>query len=238
MKEGTLFKGETMPKILLTSIIAMFAIMPVFAETKDGLTCDASGVGATTANAKMKASWTPNKYTLQWYDDVNSSTPLTVQSAAQTCNYGSTLVLPSTNPPKLGYTFIGWELEEKNDCGLSSLDTRIVGSSYGIDVSSITATTNFSYGKITLEPLCSSTVGTDNTAGTPDTTNSGVKCWCRVVSYTPTNSTQCTPNNTNWVYVDRGKINACTTGACAQACGERTVSTNFQQAFLNALYGK
>ena len=109
-----------MYKSLLVSIIALFAIAPVFGEYKapeasepqSGLTCDASGIGATTPNARMKASWTQNTYNLEWYGDDNSSTPLTVQNSAQSCDYGNTLVLPSTNPTKVGYTFIGWETEE------------------------------------------------------------------------------------------------------------------------------
>ncbi|MBR6010657.1 MAG: InlB B-repeat-containing protein [Alphaproteobacteria bacterium] len=99
-----------MYKILLGSIIAMLASAPVFGAPS--LTCDASGVGATTANTRMKASWTPNVYNLEWYGDEGDTTPLTVQNSAQSCDYGNTLVLPSTNPTKVGYTFIGWETEE------------------------------------------------------------------------------------------------------------------------------
>lgn len=99
-----------MYKILLGSIIAMLASAPVFGAPS--LTCDASGIGATTANTRMKASWTPNVYNLEWYGDEGDTTPLTVQNSAQSCDYGNTLVLPSTNPTKVGYTFIGWETEE------------------------------------------------------------------------------------------------------------------------------
>ena len=108
-----------MYKILLGSIIAIFAIAPVFgddkvpelAEPQDTLNCDATDIGATTASARMKASWSPNKYNLEWYDE--DSTRLTVQNAAQSCDYGNTLVLPATNPTKLGYTFVGWEIGEQ-----------------------------------------------------------------------------------------------------------------------------
>ncbi len=251
MKEGTLFKGETMPKILLTSIIAMFAIMPVFAETTKsedgGLTCDASGVGATTANARMKASWTPNKYTLQWYDDEKSTTPLTVQSAAQTCNYGANLVLPSTNPPKLGYTFIGWELEEKTDCGLSSLDTNInatedathvrwkpINGDSGYTMTQHGWTENssdlsngewavlFSYGEVKGTSLCSQTNGTTATTGTPDESGSGDtrSCWCKITTYTPSGGNQC-EQTSQWVlditWPTSYDATYCT-NYCTQAC--------------------
>ena len=99
-----------MYKILLGSIIAMLASAPVFGAPS--LTCDASGVGATTSNARMKASWTQNTYNLEWYGDEGNTTPLTVQNSAQSCVYGNALILPSTNPSKVGYTFIGWEMQQ------------------------------------------------------------------------------------------------------------------------------
>ena len=97
--------------LLLPSIIAMLAT-PAFAASS--LTCDASGIGATTPNARMKASWSPTVYNIEWYDD--DGTLLNVQSSAQTCAYGNTLVLPQANPTKVGYTFIGWEKEEQPTC--------------------------------------------------------------------------------------------------------------------------
>ena len=96
-----------MKKLLSSSIISMLASLPAFAAPS--LTCDASGIGATTPNARMKASWSPTVYNIEWYDE--DGTQLTVQNSAQSCSYGNTLVLPSTNPTKVGYTFIGWEME-------------------------------------------------------------------------------------------------------------------------------
>ena len=240
MKEGTLFKGETMPKILLTSIIAMFAIMPVFAETAKsedgGLTCDASGVGATTANARMKASWTPNKYTLQWYDDDNSSTPLTVQSAAQTCNYGANLVLPSTNPPKLGYTFIGWELGQasqicsaignginsysyynESDSTTCCIDTSCSADncnnypSYFSDLTSKQWKVTFDYGTVYGEAW--SNDSDDNPP--PYEGSRKFYCWCRITEYSGT--TTCSINTpSDWInvedhiYTDQECLKECT----------------------------
>ena len=225
-----------MPKILLTSIIALFAIMPVFAETAKsedgGLTCDASGVGATTANARMKASWTPTTYTLQWYDDDNSSTPLTVQSAAQTCDYGANLVLPSTNPAKLGYTFIGWELEEETDCGLSSLDPTISGRVVA-DEQTGNHFAHFSYGYIQFETICSTT--SPDTAGTPDTTNSGENCWCRVSKYVNSDKETCTPTDSNWIFVSNSWEKGNCTSKCTISCYSAAVQNS--SSFRVAMYG-
>ena len=115
-----------MQKILLTLIVAICTIGSVCAD--DSLNCDATDIGATSPKARLRATWTPNTYNISWYADEDSTTPLSVQSAAQTCSYGSDLVIPDSAPTKIGYTFIGWEVAEANP--LLSVDINISGNSF------------------------------------------------------------------------------------------------------------
>ena len=157
-----------MKHLLLPSIIAMLAV-PAFATSS--LTCDVSGIGATTPNARMKASWSPTVYTIEWYDE--DGTLLNVQNSAQTCTYDSNLTVPNTPPTKLGYTFIGWEKEEiaiiSNPLvGLDYMEEMISNgylnssgqsknaNGYGLTNDQTWGAT-FSYGKLIGEAVCNAT---------------------------------------------------------------------------------
>ena len=55
---------------------------------------------------------TANTINLNWYADSTSQTPLTVDTASQTCTYDQRITVPSTTPTKPGYTFAGWTLRQ------------------------------------------------------------------------------------------------------------------------------
>ena len=137
------------------------------------LTCDATDIGATSPHTRLRATWTPNTYNISWYENKETLTPLTVQSAAQTCTYGSNLVIPSTAPTKLGHTFIGWEVESNPllglDASINGTEPPVFAAYLGEEMYPDAATVaqygleqdtfvlNFSYGDIYVESSCNST---------------------------------------------------------------------------------
>ena len=230
-----------MRHLLLPSIIAMLAV-PAFATSS--LTCDAAGIGATTPNARMKASWNPTVYNIEWYDEDNRE--LTVQNAAETCAYGSNLVIPSTSPSKTGYTFVGWEMGEQPACLIPSTDVNnntewesigcldINGAgacadkdgfdqnapNYGISNPGQWGVTWSNGDKVTGVALCSQTSGTYPNTGTPDETGSGETqyCWCKATHYTANNAQQCSLSSPSWVfYGGNGSAVTCA-DLCAYSC--------------------
>ena len=248
-------QGGKMYKILLGSFIAMLASAPVFGAPS--LTCDASGIGATTPNARMKASWTQNTYNLEWYGDDNSSTPLTVQNSAQSCDYGNALVLPSTNPSKVGYTFIGWETEEilsqtcsaiqnsdisytyynEDDgfvCCLNGMCYRDYCESYQAEIADLSSKqwkVQFGYGEIKGESWCNGTDGNYAEAGNPVAGNEQFHCWCRVTDYKSSNSATCSISApSRWVYVN----DHCSGDTCNAWCAQKTQNDALVRS---ALYG-
>ena len=263
-------QGGNMYKCLLVSIIALFAIAPVYCEEiaiaepaiptaqaaeamTPSLTCDASGIGATTPNARMKASWTQNTYNLEWYGDDNSSTPLTVQNSAQSCDYGNALVLPSTNPTKVGYTFLGWEMQQMQMCSLQNLEIDNYAETYGYNNNDFGV--SFNHGDILGEASCNTTAGTEAIEGRrryviffsnirpsstfSSDTNTGQYCWCRVKTYVPSGGNECAVSPAPWVfYKDLGGVDSCS-NSCADKCAKITRNGNDDgQNFDMALFGQ
>ena len=58
-----------------------------------------------SGSAGLKARWEANNINIRWYSDGEL---LDVQDAADSCDYGGGLTVPSTPPTKIGYTFSGW----------------------------------------------------------------------------------------------------------------------------------
>lgn len=174
-----------------------------------------------------------NTETLTWYVDraVYDTT---------TCQSGGDVILP-TPPTKRGYTFQGWLTSEYM---FSSLDATENGTHYfyilqnntcGVDGSSTTCTDAdfadltagrwkviFSYGTVYGRGMCSSSSGTANTVGNPNTTGSGTTryCWCKVTDFMPNGEDVMygPVSDTPWVFrYDYTNANSCASG-CALNC--------------------
>ena len=100
-----------MKKLLFTSVVVMFAIMPAFADNEPTLIpasepgCNESVLNTTSGSAALEAIYTANTITTQWYTGYGAN-----EQAANptTCSYDGTINLPATNPTRAGYDFAGW----------------------------------------------------------------------------------------------------------------------------------
>ena len=119
-----------MHKILLTSVTAIFAIMPAFADTVTTLpnnaVCNETNLGTSSGAADIEVAWEANTITTQWYTGYGENT---AAANATTCTYDGTINLPQTNPSRPGYAFNGWKLRTPTN-PLLSLDTSINGTNY------------------------------------------------------------------------------------------------------------
>lgn len=64
-------------------------------------------------NSQCVAQWTQNGINLKWYsttaqDGGTAADEMSVQTAAESCTYGSGITLPETEPTNPGYVFKGW----------------------------------------------------------------------------------------------------------------------------------
>jgi len=182
--------------------------------------------------------------TINW--DANNGTNTTTNS----CIYGDTITLPP-EPSKAGYTFLGWDIKaQPAQCSLSGLDasTNDSGDDNGYlsnDGSSIhhpstygltengTWAVEFNYGVIKGEALCSSTVGSWATTGSPATTGGGENCWCRATTYTANNADMCVVLDPVWVCAETrpGTCSSYCAGLCVYRVGN-------QHSFRTALFGQ
>lgn len=99
-------------KIFFAVLFGLFFITPIFADntvTGSGNECVYDTLSTYTGPSTIKANWNPNTINLYWYSD---NQRLSVQTAAQTCSYDGSIILPTTNPTKTGFTFTGWEVSD------------------------------------------------------------------------------------------------------------------------------
>ena len=66
-----------------------------------------------------------------------------------------------------------------NDMVAVVLDPSIDGTNYTYDAANMLWTTNFDYGNVSGDALCSTTSGSYATVGTPNESGGGQYCWCR-----------------------------------------------------------
>ena len=122
-------------KELVVLFLLMF-ISPLLASGIDAnatdATCDNSTLETYSGTANVEINWVPNTINLSWY---NGNEKMTVQQSAQTCSYDDLLTIPSTQPTRTGYTFIGWtvrlpgtytELEYIQGTGTQYIDTNFI----------------------------------------------------------------------------------------------------------------
>ena len=76
--------------------------------TATSASCTNSTLETYSGTSNLQANWQANPIDLYWYSDDTQIT--NVQSAATTCNYDSSLSVPSSAPTKTGYTFNGWKI--------------------------------------------------------------------------------------------------------------------------------
>ena len=92
----------------------------------------------------------------------------------------------------------------------------------------------FDYGTVYGDSLCSSTSGTFGQAGTPNETEGGEYCWCRVTGFIPNNSNTFYGNqNPRFVYRYMPPNNLCQSN-CTHDCA---LYTERSTTVRNALYG-
>ena len=247
-------------KNLLMLFLLLFSL-PAFASgigaSSASAPCTNNTLETYSGNTNLQADWQPNEIQLRWYNMNTQITP--TNTTANTCVYDGSLAIPQNAPTRTGYTFAGWEVIPQYDfstlpaetaginawnknapgytCWYGSSSTGAVPCANGDfdDLNYYEWKVSFDYGMIYGMALCSTTLGTAFTAGTPDETTMGQYCWCRVTGLIPTNSdTKYAPTKqTKWVYLmDRGKTTYCM-GQCADFCSARFVSS---RTFRSAAY--
>ena len=111
-----------------------------------------------------------------------------------------------------------------NDMVAVVLDPSIDGTNYTYDAANMLWTTNFDYGNVSGDALCSTTSGSYATVGTPNESGGGQYCWCRAQH----------PVASLWVFnADRGS-----SGNCARDCAsDCAYYGRINAAFRAGLFG-
>ena len=247
-----------MKKITLTSILALCMACPAMANIdKDAstATCDNATIGTTTGPANLQADWTANTIHLDWYSNDTKQT-------STTCTYDGGITLPSTPTVPTGYTFGGWKV--RVPFSLSGLDATIGASSFAYhkgmvegdycvsdwqyvecsdskvsDLNKGEWKIGFDYGTVIGTSLCSSTSGTQDTAGTPDENTEGQGCWCKITRYVQ-NTGNTISVTSSWVFNFMGGDGGywCaenSSGGCTALCASRAVNN---ATFRSSLFGQ
>lgn len=224
-----------------------------FAYLDESSTCTSSTMNAASGNISLEAVEVPNVIDIQW-ENADGTTYTT-----STCTYDTQLQIPNAPASRTGFTFRGWTLE--TTCSLAELDTSINGdkskmacldlngnsacvgsglaanaSLYGLDTAGQWAVL-FEYGVVYGEAICSQTSGTLVTAGTPDTTGTGVTqyCWCRATGYKETGGEKCDLLSSSWVFSSELLAASDCAGQCAASCMENVQSgSDFRAAVFGA----
>ena len=102
-------------KTIISIAVATMISCPAFATGINAGAQSADCVNGTldtyTGPASLRANWTANSITLNWYDDSteNGGQAINVPNASTTCTYDGGIVLPE-DPTKTGYEFDGWKV--------------------------------------------------------------------------------------------------------------------------------
>ena len=192
-------------------------------------TCDYGTLESYTGPVGLEASYDPNEITLRWYS-MNTQME-NVATVSNTCEYDSTLTIPSTPPTRTGYDFDGWTVRPTYDfttlptnssatsryakgwkdgagnCGWfdGSWVTEPCSNSEYTDLAPHEFKIGFSWGTVYGTTKCSSEAGTWAYATTPSDTG-GKYCYCQVNGYKPSNSNTIYGRSSDytkykWVYV-------------------------------------
>ena len=100
-----------MKKLLSISVIAMFAVVPVFADNEPTViptpaSCNEAVLNTTEGSADLEAIYTANTINTTWF---SNGTQLSGNGVPATCTY-NTPILPPTPADRPGYVFGGWRL--------------------------------------------------------------------------------------------------------------------------------
>ena len=138
-------EGEReMKKLLPISVIAIFAVTPVFADNEPTViptpaSCNEAVLNTTEGSADLEAIYTANTINTTWF---SNGTQLSGNGVPATCTY-NTPILPPTPENRPGYVFGGWRL--RPDCSLTSIDTSVNGTGYRVWGENPVGSTNTEY---------------------------------------------------------------------------------------------
>ena len=126
----TTYKSSDMRRALCLGGLLAILCVPLWADSDiaNNVTtpsCDDSVLNTDTGPADIEINWAPNHITLNWYEDSSATTPMTVGTASQSCDYDGILNVPAAPAARTGYTFKGWRVRQAASCSLSGLDTSI-----------------------------------------------------------------------------------------------------------------
>ena len=241
-------------KIMFMSVCTIMCGGVAFSDISAGVStanCDASDIGATSTNTRLRADWTPNTIDLTWY----TSTGVNV-SGTNMCTYDNAITVP-TNPTKTGYTFGGWRARTQLD--FSTLPTNTNGNyswskdtsakcrviretgtntnsactnSAFNDLDNLTWKTRFPDGSYVYgKSGCFTTAVTALYDTLSNTSGNGRNCMCKLTSYIPANSnTIYTPAVAYWVFsgYNNSTYNYCIL-QCAVNCAKKfQTDSNFR----------
>ncbi len=186
--------------------------------------CD---TGYTLNNGACNA----NVISITWAD---ASAEDIAANEAGTVTYGGDIRTPRKAVHKPGKIFTGWTFVNPLAVLMENVNTE--GSAYtpGVPDGSTSWSATFNYGTITGTSLCSSTAGTTvGGTGTPDESDTGEYCWCRMDNFTPTNGDTISAQSL-WVLSGSNSSADECAGVCAYYCGFPAMNASIMR---EGLYG-
>ena len=133
-------------------ILSAFVTLPLYADPDIGYAnnvytsngagmCVYSVLDTYAGDANLRAEWQRNQIRLRWFN--NNTQIIPSNDTANTCNYDSTLTVPSNTPSRTGYAFAGWRVRETMNFSSLSLSTGTVA--YGKGTNGIDSNTSICY---------------------------------------------------------------------------------------------
>ena len=245
-----------MKKLLPISVIAIFAVAPTFADNiTASSTCTNGVLGTYTGPANIEANFDPNTINTTWY---SNGTAMSGNGVPSSCTYAAPLT-PPTPEDRPGYVFGGWKLKR---CEVPGTLVSTNGSSryaYGWSggagfcyINNRGAEDNCSdanFSDMTVyewkvkwangdavigESVLTNNAGVQGYIGTPDTSTSGGKCWCRAKSYIQNGSELCNFVSASWVFYGDDSSSGCAR-SCALYVQSDIYNANFRQTVFTGL---
>ena len=217
--------------------------------------CNEAVLNTTEGSADLEAIYTANTINTTWF---SNGTQLSGNGVPATCTY-NTPILPPTPENRPGYVFNGWKLKRCEVPGtLVSTNgssryaygwSRGAGFCYVNNRGSEDNCSDANFSDMTVyewkvkwangdavigESVLTNNAGVQGYIGTPDTSTSGGKCWCRAKSYIQNGSELCNFVSASWVFCGDNSSSGCAS-CCAMYVQSDIYNANFRQTVFTGL---